>query len=261
MVMMHRVRVSARRAPRGFTLLEVLLASVIFVVVVGAIYVSYVGNTAIFTQGERLTDLQQNARGALDLLAREIRLAAFMDVTPPAPSNPFKSPNPIIIARSDLLVIRGDVTVSQQPMDVFYGVQNPPTALCPAPAPPTPASPCLLRGTYAGANLGTGTYTLGGAGATWAVVAFNIQSVTFAYFDANNNQLNPGAPPGALDGADVTVAFPALLTQNNYQQRGQVRRVVLTLTAADSRGALPYGGRAPVYTLWTDINIRNLEGI
>ncbi len=260
MVVRHRVPAPARRAPRGFTLLEVLLASVIFLVVVGAIYVSYVGNTALFTQGERLTDLQQNARGALDLLAREIRLAGYMDVALPAPTAPVRSPNPIIIARSNLLVIRGDVTVSQVPMDVFYGVQNPPTAFCPAPAPPAPASPCLLRGTYTGANMGTGTYTLGGAGATWAVVAFNIQSVTFTYFDANNIPLIPTVPP-ALDGADVTVGFPALLTQNNYQQRGQVRRVVMTLTAADTRGALPYGGRAPVYMLWTDINIRNLEGI
>ena len=241
-----------RRSPGGFTLLEVLLATVIFSVVMAALYVSYSGNTALFTKGERMTDLQQNARGALELLSREIRMAGYNDFpTPVANFNPGRNPNPFIIAQQGILVIRGNVDMAQPggAIDVFYGVEPNQTAACAAP-------PCLLRGAYTPPGLVA--YTLGGAGATWGVVAFNIQSITFTYFDGNNNQLDPGAPPNALDGASVGTAFPAVLA--NYIVRGQVRRVVVTVTAADTRGALPYGGKAPVYTLWTDINIRNLEG-
>ncbi len=242
------------------------MAAVIFSVVMGAIYVSYSANQALFTRGERMTDLQQNARGALDLLSREIRMAGYNDFPGVAPNcnlNPGRNPNPFIIAQQNVLVIRGNVDLSQcgGAFDVFYGVQTGQAgSVCPPPLPGQPPMSCLLRGTYAGPNMGAGTYTLEGPGAAWAVVAFNIQSITFTYFNAGNNQLNPGPPPGALDGADVTVAFPALLTMNNYLLRGAVRRVVVAITAADTRGALPYGGRAPVYTLWTDINIRNLEG-
>ncbi len=241
-----------RRSMRGFTLLEALMASVIFVVVMAAIYVSYAGNEALFTKGERMTDLQQNARGALELLSREIRMAGYNDFPNPVPNfNPGRNPNPFIIAQRDALVIRGNVDMSQPggAYDIFFGVQTTQTALCATP-------PCLLRGAYNPPGLVA--YTLGGPGATWDVVAYNIQSITFAYFDGNNNPLDPGAPPGALDGANVGTGFPGVLA--TYTVRGQVRRVVVTITAADTRGALPYGGKAPVYTLWTDINIRNLEG-
>lgn len=251
---LHPSARARQRSTRGFTLLEVLLASLIFAVVIGAIYTVYAGNQAVFTRGERLTDLQQNARGALDLLGREIRMAGYTDdPIPAANSNPRRDPNPIIIARSDLLVIRGNVDMAQPGggFDVFFAVQANQTAACAAP-------PCLLRGVYGPPSPAAGAYALEGAGATWGVVGFNIQTITFTYFDANNNQVDPGAPPNALDGANVGVALPGLLTP--YTQRGQVRRIVVTVTAADNRGALPYGGKAPVYTLWTDINIRNLEG-
>ncbi len=228
------------------------MAAVIFSVVMAAIYVSYSGDQALFTQGERMTDLQQNARGALDLLSREVRMAGYNDFPAPVPNfNPGRNPNPFIIAQRDVLVIRGNVDMSQPggAYDIFFGVQPTQTAICATP-------PCLLRGAYNPPGLVA--YTLEGAGATWDVVAFNIQSIAFAYFDGNNNPLDPGAPPTALDGAGVGTAFPAVL--GNYIQRGLVRRVVVTITAADTRGALPYGGLPPVYTLWTDINIRNFEG-
>ncbi len=254
------MRAACRRAflgrgpARGFTLLEALLASVIFLVVVGAIYVSYSGNSALFTRGERMTDLQQNARGSLDLLSREIRMAGYTDSPAPAPnSNPGRDPNPIVIARGDLLVIRGNVDKSSPggSIDVVYAVQPAQTAACAAP-------PCLLRGTYN--PPGAVTYALEGAGATWGVIAYNIRSIAFAYFDQNNNLLDPGAPPGALDGATLGTPFPGLLDNYATSARAQVRRVVVTITAADNRGELPYGGNAPIYTLWTDITIRNLEG-
>ncbi len=240
----------ARRPPHGFTLLEVLLASAIFAVVMIAVYTMYAGNQALFARGERASDTQQNARAALDLLTRELRMAGYLDDSTPQPnSNPRRSPNPIVIAKNTVLVIKGNVlglASSGGSKDYFYGVQTGTTATCPTP-------PCLLRGEL---TLGTSTYTLEGANGSWQVIAYNIQSVNFTYFDANNNKLDPAANnPPALDSVDVGGANPNL---NPYTQRGGVQRIELTLNAADSRG-IPYGGNPPAYVLWADINVRNQE--
>jgi hypothetical protein len=235
-----------------------LLAAVIFAVIMAAIYLSYWHNQALFSKGERLTDIQQNARAAIDFLGREIRMAGYTD-SPPANSNPTKDPNPIVIARADLLVIRGNISVAAPggSVDVLYGVQrgNPrgtPTANCPAP-------PCLMRAVL---TRGVSSYNLQpgteGANAAWQVIAYNIDGLNFLYFDQNNNQLNP-AP--ALDAVDIGAAVKDPdVSEAAYVQRRDVRRVVVNLTARDNRGGMAGQGNEPRYVLWTNINIRNLEG-
>lgn len=87
--MSNRVRPAA-----GFSLLELLIVSAIFLVVMMGVYLVYESNQTLFLRGEAKSDLQQNARIALDRLTREFRMAGFG-----VPTADFPAPiEPIIMA-------------------------------------------------------------------------------------------------------------------------------------------------------------------
>jgi len=62
---------------QGFTLVEVLIASAIFAMVLVGVYVIYDANQATYIRGEGRADLQQNARVALDQMTRELLMAGY----------------------------------------------------------------------------------------------------------------------------------------------------------------------------------------
>jgi type IV pilus assembly protein PilW len=65
----------------GFTLLELLIAMVVGLVVLGAVYAVFtVQNTQLSNQ-ESMTEMQQNARIAMEMMTREIGLAGYRDVS------------------------------------------------------------------------------------------------------------------------------------------------------------------------------------
>jgi len=70
---------------RGFSLVEMLIGSAVFVVVLLAIYIMLDTSRADYAMGAAKSDVQQNVRVVLESMARELRMAAY------APSN---SPNP-----------------------------------------------------------------------------------------------------------------------------------------------------------------------
>jgi len=65
------------RKDQGFTLIEILIASTIFVLVLLGIYVVYETNQATYTRGEGRADVQQNARVAFDQMNRELLMAGY----------------------------------------------------------------------------------------------------------------------------------------------------------------------------------------
>jgi hypothetical protein len=86
------------------------------------------------------------------------------------------------------------------------------------------------------------------------VLADNITSLRFAYYDTDNVPLpDPPAAPFQLDGqaGEATPDFVALPPN----QRGAVRTVVITLTSQQN---VP-GQAAQVYTLSSDVRLRNLN--
>jgi prepilin-type N-terminal cleavage/methylation domain-containing protein len=62
---------------QGFTLIEILIASAIFAMVLVGIYVIYDANQATYTRGEGRANLQQNVRVALDEMTRELLMAGY----------------------------------------------------------------------------------------------------------------------------------------------------------------------------------------
>ncbi|MFQ5847190.1 MAG: PilW family protein [Candidatus Methylomirabilales bacterium] len=62
---------------RGFTLLEMLISSAIFAIVLLAIYTMHITNQDTSTRGVNKIESQQNARVAKERMAREIRMAGY----------------------------------------------------------------------------------------------------------------------------------------------------------------------------------------
>lgn len=75
MSLLHQPPTTGGSGPKGFALLEVLIAVTIFVIVLFAIYLIYEANQKTYARGEEKADLQQNARIAMETLVRELRMA------------------------------------------------------------------------------------------------------------------------------------------------------------------------------------------
>ncbi len=74
---MMRARLRHPGGPRGASLLEALVVSAIFGIVLTAIYSTAVTSQTIAVRGHTKIDLQQNARVGMELLATELRMAGY----------------------------------------------------------------------------------------------------------------------------------------------------------------------------------------
>jgi len=63
---------------QGFTLVELLVVIAIFSLVMGGIYSVFVRSNRVYLSQEQVVAAQQEARSALDILGREIRMAGFI---------------------------------------------------------------------------------------------------------------------------------------------------------------------------------------
>lgn len=61
----------------GFTLLEVLIAAVISTIVLLGLYQMYNANRTTYAKGEVKISIQQNARAAVELISRELRMVGY----------------------------------------------------------------------------------------------------------------------------------------------------------------------------------------
>ena len=62
-------------AAEGFTLIELLIAMAAGLVVMGTAYQTFVVQRKIYAVQEQVTEMNQNARAAVDFMARELRMA------------------------------------------------------------------------------------------------------------------------------------------------------------------------------------------
>ena len=68
----------ASRSCQGFTLVELLVVLAIVGIVMGGIYSVFVRSNRVYISQEEVVAAQQEARSALDILGREIRMAGFI---------------------------------------------------------------------------------------------------------------------------------------------------------------------------------------
>jgi type IV pilus assembly protein PilW len=72
-----RIVVSCRKRPRGFTLIELMVAMAIGLVVVGCMGSLFISNQRVYRANKALSDVQDSARVAFEFLARDIRHAGL----------------------------------------------------------------------------------------------------------------------------------------------------------------------------------------
>src|SRR3989304_5660534 len=94
---------------KGFTLLEVLIASSLFVIVLFAVYVTFESSQKTYTWGSNKVEVQQTARVAMGIMANEIRTAGYDPSNPPVGVIPgLASPTAIQVANANTLTFIAD---------------------------------------------------------------------------------------------------------------------------------------------------------
>ncbi|MEE8503879.1 MAG: prepilin-type N-terminal cleavage/methylation domain-containing protein [candidate division NC10 bacterium] len=231
---------------RGFSLLEVLVAMAVFSIVLFAIYTTFESSMGTYAKGDLKTDIHQNARGAMELMVRDIRLAGFFpEDFSPTPIPPAAEPpgcvgppfTGISTATFTQITICGDVDgddSSELVTYTWFGDTSGDTIIDP------------------GENeIQRQVTEVVGADVRTEVVAVYISAFQFSYFDRLNNLINPA--PGACA---ANTAPPC-----------DIGRVVVSMTGSQpQQQSAPIGGRTPSafatrvlnYRLVTDVLPRNL---
>lgn len=160
----RRACCQSRKSDAGFTLIELLIAMAVGLVVLGATYGVFILHSKTFGNQEQIAEMQQNARAAMDIMTREIRMAGY---------DPLGSAGAgIVSAASDSINFTLDITSTSGP-DAPDGDTDDPNE-----------------------NITYSLYTVDGiqklgrkstAGAVNQPVAEHIQSLAFQYWDANGN--------------------------------------------------------------------------
>ncbi|MGO8988922.1 MAG: PilW family protein [bacterium] len=140
---------------KGVTLIELLVVLVISGIVVGGVYKVFIAQTRAYTVQDQVAEVQQDVRGAMEIIARDIRMAGYQ-------TNNFASlyPNAAALISTNQIVTPLNNAYSIQ---VYYEYN--------------PNSPQVYAVTYA-----------------WDP-ATKILNRTLAIFDTHGNPVGPANPP------------------------------------------------------------------
>jgi prepilin-type N-terminal cleavage/methylation domain-containing protein len=219
----------SRARARGFSVLEVLVATALFSVVMAGVYLLYTTMQGTLTRGEMKSDLHQNARVGLDRMVQELRMAGYdpENALGQVTDQPF---NEIRAAGGSCLsfVTYRRHGASEKSVRVTYSVSD--TTLRRREDDWDPASKVF-------------------SGSATQPVANSVSQFAFIYYDGFNRILKPsgavfgGCPPGSLPSIQLL----------DSAQAGQVRRVGVTLRTLEARARM-----APEsYTLTSHVYLRN----
>lgn len=75
---MHRLQF---KKTEGFTLTELMVAMGIGMVMLAAVTTTFMSQTKIYNAQEQINEMEQNARGVLDIISREVKMAGYNPAT------------------------------------------------------------------------------------------------------------------------------------------------------------------------------------
>ena len=230
----------ALRGRRGVTLIEVLISTALFSLVMTGIYMLYTTMQGTLSRGEMKTDLQQSARIGLNRMVREIRMLGYDPQTAIANLPVTNPPLDAIRAASpdcfSFVTYWNDNSVLRT-IQVTYSLEHP--------RPVLPKLPTLQR-QQDGWDATLRIFTL----SSTQPQAESVNLLKFEYYNRYNEFLSPVAgltykcPPGSSN-------QPA--SQLDYPQIREIRRVAITLQTQGS----PFRAFAEFYTLTSDVYLRN----
>ena len=221
------MRPASLRGQGGFTLVELMVAMSIFLLILVGIFQVFDPSRNAYQASSRKLDVQQNARIAMDRMARQIRMAGYF------PENLDNNAandvsNSIQVATESALSVAGDLDVTGASSAYTFCLDT----------------TGLRR--VSGAIGNAGSYTCSNG----TLLAESVTALSFAYFDSANNPVpNPPTGPFNLDAQGLGAA-PSFV---NVAQRSIVRRIVIMVTAREN---VP-GQGFQTYTLTSDVRLRN----
>lgn len=202
----------------GFTLVELLVAATLFTIVALAIYLFYDTSQATYAKGEKQSDIQQNARVALDRIAREMRLAGYYPEVAlgqqPPPSPSFQ------VAGPDTVTFIGDIDSNNVSDQVTYTWSS---------------SAQQITRTVATWNSGTNSWN---ASSGAQPQADRVTSFSLTYWDQNSNAIAMGGNPPRVSAGNLS----------------KIMGATVTITTS----ATPTGQRTAYFTLTSKVRPRNL---
>ena len=208
---------NARGAAGGFSLIELLIGSVVFVIVLLTIYMILDTSVRDYASGAAKSDVQENVRVAIESMARELRLAGY------APSKAGCSPLPVgAVTALNPLTFRADVDGDNCVDQVIYTFE----------APADTTKPCDVSDP---ATIGKITRSVQAwDGANWSPVT-----------------------PASTDKFDVAQCITALtvayLTTAGNPTAGPTSYIRIAITGTENAR----GSAARTYLLTTDVRLRN----
>ena len=183
---------------KGFTLIELMVAMVIASVLMAGIYTFYHNQLKTHVTQREMVDMQQDARAAMYMMTREIRMAGY---DPQNTGATIRTANVAQMAFDSDSDGTADGVINDNTERFFYALSN------------DTDSDGLADGTPCNLERGSWDTPAGPVSKNMSTVALNIDALNFVYLDINGNTLNDDG-----DG-NVTTSLP------------EIRSVQITLVA------------------------------
>ena len=186
------------RSSSGFTLMELLVAMTISLVVLASVTKTFTVQTRQNSAEEQIAQMQQNVRGALDLMVRELQMAKYDPAGTAFPTGIYG-----VTYSASQLQIKADMDSSGALDTATSGsVEN-------------------IIYAYDSANLRI-TRQLG-SGGTAQIVADNVTAFTFAYYDANGIAVTSSANSGNIRKVTITITARTTKPDPSYPSNSGYR--------------------------------------
>jgi type IV pilus assembly protein PilW len=188
----------------GFTLVELMVSMSIGMVILAAVTTTFMSQTRIYNAQEQINEMQQNARGALDIITREVKMAGY---------NPNGATFVGVTYSTTQLMIQAD-------LDSSGGISASSTA-----------NETITYAYDAANNRITRTVGSGSA----QVLAEHISGFTFGYLDTNGT-----ATTVAANIRQVTISITAITAKPdpNYTSNSGYRTYIVSATITPGNLAL-----------------------